>query len=97
MDRPRVTESHERRYLEDTKSVIEKETDFICRLVEGHGDDPYLRVINPKASDLAEDIRCLIAGDGKHCFFWSWGDTIGPADDPAGIIDPLSRVLRCEA
>ncbi|MFC4907975.1 hypothetical protein [Actinomadura gamaensis] len=52
----------------------------------------FLRVVNPKAASLAEDVRCdLLAGE--WWFVWSWGDRLGPADDPDGAARMLDHVL----
>ncbi|MCP2338243.1 hypothetical protein [Actinomadura rupiterrae] len=52
----------------------------------------FLRVVNPKAAGLAEDVRCdLLAGE--WWFVWSWGDSLGPADDPDGAARAVEHVL----
>jgi hypothetical protein len=38
---------------------------------------PYVRVVNPVAGDLAEDVRCVVADDG-HWYRWSWDAAIEP-------------------
>ncbi|WP_459805586.1 hypothetical protein [Herbidospora sp. RD11066] len=47
-----------------------------------------MRVINPKATSLTENVVCKSAD-----YWWSWGERMHRADDPAGAASKVARVL----
>jgi hypothetical protein len=53
------------------------------------GQLPYLAVINPSASVLAEKVYVQGAS-----FWWSWAERIAGREDVTGAADRLARVLR---
>lgn len=83
-----------RKRLEALGDVITIDTPLTVRLVTPGRDEMYLRVINPNAAGLAEDVRCRVHDeDGEYWFWWSWGESIGPADDLHGTALAILRVL----
>jgi hypothetical protein len=45
-------------------------------------------VINPNATSLSENVVCKSAD-----YWWSWGEKMHRADDPAGAATKVARVL----
>ncbi|REE97849.1 hypothetical protein [Thermomonospora umbrina] len=91
---PRAHDDKARQHLEALQEAITKQTTFTARLVRPQGTDfTYLRVFNPDAAKLAEDVGCRIEDDGDHWFWWSWGNTIAPADDIDGTVKAIKRVI----
>jgi hypothetical protein len=53
-------------------------------------------VINPNATSLAENVTCR-AQAAPSCrdwyYWWSWGERMHTAEDPAGAATKVARVL----
>ncbi|WP_119927687.1 hypothetical protein [Bailinhaonella thermotolerans] len=49
---------------------------------------PYLRVVNPEAETMAENVSCATGA-----YVWSWGDRIGPVGNPRRVALVIARVL----
>lgn len=64
------------------------------RLMAPPGRVPNLRVVNPAASRLAEDIYVGRSQDGLWWFWWPWAERIAPGDEFAAAAAVIARVLR---
>lgn len=61
---------------------------LIARVVRTPSGRAYVRVINPNATSLTENVVCQSTD-----YWWSWGEPIHRADDPAGAATKVARVL----
>lgn len=67
---------------------------MLARVVRTHSGRLFVRVINPNATSLAENVTCRPSEevrDWDYC--WSWGEPMHKADDPAGAATKIARVL----
>ena len=62
-------------------------------LVTPAGRVPSLRVVNPEAPALAEDVYAGCCEDGSWWFWWSWAERIAPASDLAAAAARIAHVL----
>jgi hypothetical protein len=56
--------------------------------------EPSLKIANPDSPELTERVLCRPAEDGSWCFWWSWQQPIGSADDLAVVASKIMTVLR---
>jgi hypothetical protein len=59
-----------------------------ARVVRAPSGRAYVRVINPNATSLTENVVCQATD-----YWWSWGERMHRADDPAGAATKVARVL----
>ncbi|SEN47888.1 hypothetical protein [Nonomuraea pusilla] len=69
---------------------------LLARVVQTQSGRRFVRVINPNATSLSENVTCRPAAaadlpDWWYC--WSWGERLHTADDPAGAATKVARVL----
>lgn len=64
---------------------------LLARVVHGRSGGVFVRVINPKATSLAENVTCRTQATSDY--YWSWGERMHRADDPAGAATKVARVL----
>ncbi|NBE98743.1 hypothetical protein FE391_34460 [Nonomuraea sp. KC401] len=69
---------------------------LLARVVQNQNGRRFVRVINPNATSLSENVTCRPATvsdmpDWWYC--WSWGERMHTADDPAGAATKVARVL----
>ncbi|MCF6472550.1 hypothetical protein FAF44_29755 [Nonomuraea sp. MG754425] len=69
---------------------------LLARVVQAQNGRRFVRVINPNATSLTENVTCRPATvsdmpDWWYC--WSWGERMHTADDPAGAATKVARVL----
>ncbi|MEV0383087.1 hypothetical protein [Nonomuraea sp. NPDC050643] len=69
---------------------------LLARVVQTQSGRRFVRVINPNATSLSENVTCRPATvselpDWWYC--WSWGERMHTADDPAGAATKVARVL----
>ncbi|WP_433149803.1 hypothetical protein ACQPZ8_11665 [Actinomadura nitritigenes] len=78
--------------------ALERELDargLVARVVRTRSGPAFLRVVNPAAASLAEDVTCAPApGSHEHYFWWSWGERMHRADDVDGAAEKLAHVLQ---
>ncbi|RAY11817.1 hypothetical protein DPM19_27960 [Actinomadura craniellae] len=68
---------------------------LVARVVRTRSGPAFLRVVNPAAAGLAEDVGCAPAPDTPdHYYWWSWGERMHRVDDPCGAASKLARVLE---
>ncbi|SRR5216683_7655670 len=65
---------------------------FVTRIFDG-GRHPGVSVINPKATQLCENVYAAPAGDGSVWFWWSWAERLAPIDDVDGAAVKIAHVL----
>jgi hypothetical protein len=61
---------------------------LIARVVRTQSGRAFVRVINPNATSLSENVVCKSTD-----YWWSWGERMHRADDPAGAATKVARVL----
>ncbi|WP_245674991.1 hypothetical protein [Herbidospora cretacea] len=61
---------------------------LLARVVTTQTGRAFVRVINPKATSLTENVVCKSAD-----YWWSWGERMHRVDDPAGAATKVARVL----
>ena len=64
-----------------------------ANLVTPAGRVPSLRVVNPAAPALAEDIYTGCGEDGTWWFWWSWAERIAAASDVDQAAALIAHVL----
>ncbi|MEU8245811.1 hypothetical protein [Nonomuraea sp. NPDC048916] len=69
---------------------------LLARVVRTQSGRLFVRVINPNATSLSENVTCRPTAvsdlpDWWYC--WSWGERMHTADDPAGAATKVARVL----
>ncbi|HTT52872.1 MAG TPA: hypothetical protein VMH35_15870 [Streptosporangiaceae bacterium] len=62
-------------------------------LLAPDGRVPSLRVVNPSAPALAEDVYAGCCADGSWWFWWSWAERISAASDLNQAASRIARVL----
>jgi hypothetical protein len=62
-------------------------------LVTPAGRVPSLRVVNPAAPALAEDVYAGCCEDGSWWFWWSWAERIAAATDLDQAAARIAHVL----
>ncbi|MFB4303634.1 hypothetical protein [Actinomadura sp. NTSP31] len=77
---------------------LERELDargLVARVVRTRSGPAFLRVVNPAAASLAEDVTCAPAPETHdHYFWWSWGERMHRVDDVDGAALKLAHVLQ---
>ncbi|GAA4532625.1 MULTISPECIES: hypothetical protein [Nonomuraea] len=67
---------------------------LLARVVRTQSGRLFVRVINPKATSLSENVTCRVATDIPDWWYcWSWGERLHTVDDPAGAATKVARVL----
>ncbi|MBB4920228.1 hypothetical protein [Streptosporangium saharense] len=67
-----------------------------ARVVRSQTGRAFVRVINPHATSLAENVTCRAQTAHSHrdwYYWWSWGERMHTAQDPAGAATKVARVL----
>ncbi|MCW2902192.1 MAG: hypothetical protein JWO67_4457 [Streptosporangiaceae bacterium] len=69
---------------------------LVARVVRtGSGDPAFLRVVNPQAASLSENVTCALAPEGRdHYYLWSWGERMHRVGDPGAAAAKVARVLE---
>ncbi len=66
-----------------------------ARVVQARTGPVFLRVVNPEAASLAENVTCAPAPDSTdHYYWWSWGELLHRVDDPGGAATKVAHVLE---
>ena len=63
-----------------------------ARVVRTQSGRAFVRVINPNATSLAENVTCRPQAAPGY-YWWSWGERMHQVDDPAGAATKVARVL----
>ncbi|WP_225993364.1 hypothetical protein [Actinomadura rudentiformis] len=81
-------------YLEELEHELDTRG-LVARVVRTRSGPAFLRVVNPEAASLAEDVTCAPAPESHdHYFWWSWGERMHRVDDPEGAAVKLAHVLQ---
>jgi hypothetical protein len=81
-------------YLEELEHELDTRG-LVARVVRTRSGPAFLRVVNPEAASLAEDVTCAPAPETKdHYFWWSWGERMHRVDDVGGAALKLAHVLQ---
>ncbi|WP_084958183.1 hypothetical protein [Thermoactinospora rubra] len=56
-------------------------------------DPPALKVSDPDTALMTETVDCVPLSGGWF-YRWSWGETLGLADDPAGAAQRIAGLFR---
>jgi hypothetical protein len=68
---------------------------LVARVVRTRSGPAFLRVVNPAAASLAEDVTCAPAPETHdHYYWWSWGERMHRVDDVGGAAVKLAHVLQ---
>ncbi|MFD0902759.1 hypothetical protein [Actinomadura sediminis] len=68
---------------------------LVARVVRTRSGPAFLRVVNPEAASLAEDVTCAPVPDGRdHYYWWSWGERMVRVGDPDAAARKLAHVLQ---
>lgn len=65
---------------------------LLARVIRTQTGRAFVRVINPEATSLAENVTCRPQATTDY-YWWSWGECMHRADDPAGAASKVARVL----
>ncbi|SEG55562.1 hypothetical protein SAMN04489712_106240 [Thermomonospora echinospora] len=80
--------------LEDLGQAVGSQG-LVAKVVQTRSGPTFLRVVNPEAGSLAEDVTCAPApGTPEHYYWWSWGERMHRVDDPGGAASKLAHVLQ---
>ncbi|MGP3961532.1 hypothetical protein ACTWPT_36605 [Nonomuraea sp. 3N208] len=69
---------------------------LLARVVSAQSGRRFVRVINPNATSLSENVTCrptAVSDIPDWWYCWSWGERMHTADDPAGAATKVARVL----
>lgn len=85
-------------YLEQLVARLDAQG-LVAHVIRTRSGTTFLQVINPEAANLSEAVTCApappaISGATDWYFWWSWGERMHHAEDPAGAADKVVRVLR---
>jgi hypothetical protein len=81
-------------YLQELGHELD-ERGLVARVVRTRSGPAFLRVVNPAAASLAEDVTCAPAPESHdHYYWWSWGEQLHRVDDPGGAALKLAHVLQ---
>ncbi|WP_254716492.1 hypothetical protein [Actinomadura sp. WMMB 499] len=68
---------------------------LVARVVRTRSGPAFLRVVNPDAASLAEDVTCApVPGGRDHYYWWSWGERMVRVGDPDAAARKLAHVLQ---
>jgi len=87
------TASEAREHLERLAAQLEAHA-FQVRLSAPSGLYPRLRVINPLAPSVTEDVLAADSSDGEWYFWLSWAGRIGHASDVVTAAERIASVLH---
>ena len=79
-------------YLESLAGELTRRA-LRARVLTPYGRVPSVRVVNPVATALAENVYAAEGADGIWSYWWSWAERIAVADDVDDAADRVARVL----
>jgi hypothetical protein len=81
-------------YLEELVHALDS-CGLMARVVRTRSGPAFLRVVNPDAAGLTENVTCApVPESAEHYFWWSWGERLHRVDDPGAAARKLARVLE---
>ena len=69
---------------------------LVARVIRTPSGVAFVRVVNPLATTMRENVTCAPSPSGLHdwCYWWSWGECMHCVDDPAGAASKVAHVLE---
>ncbi len=66
-----------------------------ARVIRASSGVAFVRVVNPLATAMHEQVTCAPSPAGLHdwYYWWSWGECMHCVDDPAGAAAKVAHVL----
>lgn len=81
-------------YLEQLVAQLDAQG-LVARVIRTRSGPPFLRVVNPEAASLSENVTCAPIPEATGWYYWwSWGERMHQAEDPEGAAGKVVRVLR---
>lgn len=81
-------------YLEELVHELDA-CGLVARVVQTRSGPAFLRVVNPDAASLTENVTCApVPETTEHYFWWSWGERLHRVDDPGAAARKVARVLE---
>ena len=68
---------------------------LMARVIRARSGVAFVRVVNPVATAMRENVTCAPSPAGLHdwYYWWSWGECMHCVDDPAGAASKVAHVL----
>ena len=68
---------------------------LMARVIRARSGVAFVRVVNPVATVMHENVTCAPSPAGLHdwYYWWSWGECMHCVDDPAGAASKVAHVL----
>ncbi len=81
-------------YLKDLADELDARG-LVARVIRTGSGVAFIRVVNPLATTMRENVTCAPSPAGLHdwYYWWSWGECMHRVDDPAGAAAKVARVL----
>ena len=72
---------------------------LVARVIRTRSGVAFVRVVNPLATTMRENVTCAPSPAGLHdwYYWWSWGECMHYVDDPAGAASKVAHVLDTAA
>ena len=72
---------------------------LVARVIRTRSGVAFVRVVNPLATAMRENVTCAPSPAGLHdwYYWWSWGECMHCVDDPAGAASKVAHVLDAVA
>lgn len=81
-------------YLEDLVHELDARG-LVAKVIRTRSGPTFLRVVNPQAASLTENVMCApIPDTAEHYFWWSWGERMHRVDDLGGAACKVAHVLE---
>jgi hypothetical protein len=81
-------------YLKDLADELDSRG-LVARVIRTGSGVAFVRVVNPLATTMRENVTCAPSPAGLHdwYYWWSWGECMHRVDDPAGAASKVAHVL----
>ncbi|HUK72683.1 MAG TPA: hypothetical protein VLW50_28640 [Streptosporangiaceae bacterium] len=85
-------------YLKDLAAELDSRG-LAARVIRTGTGVAFVRVVNPLATTMRENVTCAPSPVGLHdwYYWWSWGECMHRVDDPAGAASKVAHVLDAAA
>jgi hypothetical protein len=72
---------------------------LVARVIRTRSGVAFVRVVNPLATTMRENVTCAPSPAGLHdwYYWWSWGECMHCVDDPSGAASKVAHVLDTAA
>jgi len=81
-------------YLKDLADELDARG-LVARVIRTRSGVAFVRVVNPLATTMRENVTCAPSPAGLHdwYYWWSWGECMHCVDDPSGAASKVAHVL----